>query len=159
MEDTVSAQALVPRYRIPLAWVLAIMLSLLLLTTFPGAARAATQAARGCTLTLYRPYKSGSSVVGNATLSCTGNSGGTFYVEVWQYRGLGHWSRKASASYYIPPNSIINRGPAWRCAAGTGTQTYETRAHAFVTFKLPNGQNTVLEYKDYDGPNAAITCP
>jgi hypothetical protein len=147
-----------PRLRIPLASALIAALTLTLLAAFPATARADAKAV-SCTLTLYRPYKSGSSVVGNATLSCRGNSGGTFYVEVWQYRGLGRWLRKASASYYIPPNSTINRGPAWRCAAGTGTQTYETRAHAFVTFKLPNGQNSVTEYSDYDGPNARITCP
>jgi hypothetical protein len=143
-----------PRLRIPLALALITALALTLLAVFPAKAEAVS-----CSLTLYRPYKSGSSVVGNSTLSCRGNSGGTFYVEVWQYRGLGRWARKASASYYIPPNSTINRGPAWRCAAGTGTQTYETRAHAFVTFKLPNGQNSMTEYSDYDGPNARITCP
>jgi hypothetical protein len=154
MEGAMGTFSLAPRLRIPLALALVTALTLTILAAFPATAQAVS-----CTLTLNRPYKSGSSVVGSSTLSCRANSGGTFYVEVWQYRGLGRWARKASASYYIPPNSTITRGPAWRCAAGTGTQTYETRALAVVTFKLPNGQNSVTSYSDRDGPNARITCP
>jgi hypothetical protein len=117
--------------------------------------------ARGCNISALAPARSadGDRASARVDLACYGNSGGTLYVELWQYRGLGYWSRKAFADYHIARDANRRYTATWTCAAGTGIQTYETRFWAGVTFQANNGNNFLVEYSDYNGPDARFRCP
>lgn len=117
--------------------------------------------ARGCSITALKPVRSadGDRAIARVRVNCFGNSGGTLVVGLYQYRGLGYWREKRQIWFHVPRDASRVFRAGWTCASGTGLQTYETRFWAGITFKLNNGENTLVEYSDYDGPNARFRCP
>ncbi|MDQ4144274.1 MAG: hypothetical protein M3198_11125 [Actinomycetota bacterium] len=91
-----------------------------------------------CTVYASDPVKVNNAIHGEGTQICSG----LYYlqrikVSVQQYRGLGFWSTKAyvwSPWTSFPTNTRL---VSWKCAAGSGTQTYRI---------VTDG-----EFIDYDG--------
>jgi hypothetical protein len=47
-----------------------------------------------------------------------------YKIQVQQYRGWGHWATKTSWPSEWTNTSFVSRTQWWRCASGTGKQTY-----------------------------------